>query len=468
MNLHLLISMICIGFPAFTLSQNTIRGYEYWFDNNEAANTRITITPVTTLVLDTSLGITNLTDGMHSLHIRFKDDSTKYSPAVSQFFYKYTAPVLNNYPINAYQYWFDRNEATSVMQTVSNANVFLLNDSLNIDALSGGIHTFSIRFRDSQGKWSSNTSQFFYKYDTPVSSSRLLSSYKYWFDGNDMPGYFYSVTPAQQYIFFDSLDINALSEGLHTFSVRFGDDAGGWSSTISRFFYKYSAPATSGTHQITGYQYWFDRDISGSPEISITPTPSLWWFDSLNLSSLSDGLHTFSVRFKDNTGHWSSSTSQFFYISKNENAASNQVTAYRYWFDDMDTTLNLVDLVPFINPYVMDTHIPLEGVDSGRHVVHFQFKDVKGLWSMVTTDSLSTNTKAIYTFTGNGNWSNPDNWTNKIRPPQNLSGSYTIFIDPISGGHCILDISQHITSGAILTIRSGKTFIIPGNLNILQ
>ncbi len=468
MKLRYFLSIVLVLFALQVFPQNTIKGYEYWFDNNDAVTTKIAVAPVSTLILDTSFAISTLTEGIHSLHIRFKDDSVKYSQTISQFFYKYTTPVLNNFSVNAYQYWYDKNEAGSVIQTVSNSNVFLLNDSLNIDALSEGIHTFSIRFRDTEGKWSSSISQFFYKYNNPVSSSRLITAYKYWFDGNDTPGNLYSVTPTQRYVFFDSLDLNALSEGLHTFSVRFGDDAGGWSSTISQFFYKYTAPATSGTSLITGYKYWYDSDYLNSPAISITPTTSLWWYDSLNLSSLTDGLHTFSVRFKDNTGKWSSCISQFFYISRNETNISNQVTAYRYWYDDMDTTLNLVDLVPFINPYVMDTHIPLDGVDSGRHVVHFQFKDEKGLWSMVTTDSVTTSTKAIYTFNGNGNWSDPNNWANKIKPPGNLTGGYSIFIDPISGGHCILDISQHITSGVILTIRSGKSFIIPGNLNILQ
>ncbi|HSN61773.1 MAG TPA: hypothetical protein VLR49_12615, partial [Ferruginibacter sp.] len=415
-----------------------------------------------------SLAISTLKDGIHSLHIRFKDDSVKYSQAVSQFFYKYTAPVLNNSPVNAYKYWFDQNEAAGVFQNVSNTNLLLLNDALLIDALKEGIHTFSIRFRDTQGKWSSSISQFFYKYTNPVSSSRLMNSYKYWFDGNDITGTTHALPATQHYIFFDSLDISNLSEGLHTFSLRFGDDAGTWSSTVSQFFYKYTAPTGAGTSQITAYQYWYDSDFSASPAIAIAATPLMQWYDSLDLSSLKDGLHTFSVRFKNNAGHWSSSISHFFYISKTEPNISNRVTAYRYWFDDMDTTLNLADLVPFINPYVMDTHIPLEGVDSGRHVVHFQFKDEKGMWSMVTTDSLSTGIKATYTFNGNGNWSNAANWVNKMKPPLTIAGTYKIFIDPVPGGQCILDVNQQITEGAIFTVRSGKAFVIPGNLNINQ
>ena len=315
MKLRYFICVVLILFTKDIFSQNTIKGYEYWFDNKVDLTTRIAVAPVATLFLDTSFTISTLSDGIHSLHIRFKDDSIKYSQAVSQFFYKYTALVLNNYPVNAYKYWFDQHEAAGVFQNVNNSNVLLLDDALVIGALPEGIHTFSIRFRDNQGKWS---------------------------------------------------------------------------SAVSQFFYKYTAPTSGASSQITAYQYWYDNNFSASPAISIAATPLMHWYDSLDRSSLKDGLHTFSVRFKNNTGHWSSSISHFFSISKTQTDISNRVTAYRYWFGDMDTSLNLTDLVPFINPYLMDTHIPLDGVDSGRHVVHFQFKDEKGMWSMVTTDSLST------------------------------------------------------------------------------
>ena len=153
----------------------------------------------------------------------------------------------------------------------------------------------------------------------------------------------------------------------------------------------------------------------------------------------------------------------FFYKEKTETITENKITGYRYWFNEGDSSINLVEIAAFMNPFIMNEQIAADGLDSGKHLIHFQFRDSKGVWSMVTSDSALVNAKTIYTFNGNGNWSNTANWVNKIKPPLNVSGTYKIFIDPVLGGKCILDVDQHITTGAIITVRSGKSFIIPGN-----
>lgn len=462
-----LLSILLIVFTGNAFSQNNINGYEYWFDNNDAVPTKLAVIPGPTLHLDTSISISSLSAGLHSLHIRFTDDSARYSQFVSQFFYKYTAAANTNNQVTGYQYWFDGNDATSILQNVTSTQTYLLNDAINIDTLIQGLHTFSIRFKDDGGKWSGVVSQFFYKYTAPQFGIRQITAFQYWFDGNDASGIVQNVAGTSKFIFLDSLSIASLLEGLHTFSVRFKDDAGKWSGIVSQFFYTYASPQYS-SRQIIAYEYWFEADYAARITNSITPTNSLLFYDSLSLASLSDGLHTFSIRFKDDEGKWSGNISQFFSVEKKDSVHSNQITAYRYWFDDMDTSLNLVDLVPFINPYVMDALIPTDGIDSGRHVLHFQFKDANGVWSMVTTDSTSTNVRAVYTFIGNGNWSDVNNWANKMKPPPVLPAGNQIFIDPVTGGNCILNVPQQILSGAGITIRAGKSFIIPGDLNIGQ
>ncbi|MEP7109245.1 MAG: ELWxxDGT repeat protein [Ferruginibacter sp.] len=68
-----------------------------------------------------------------------------------------------------------------------------------------------------------------------------------------------------------------------------------------------------------------------------------------------------------------------------------------------------------------------------------------------------------FSFTGTGNWSNPANWSGGKLPPANLPSGYSITIN----GQCILDIAQHIQSGATLTVAAGKSLLILGSLNIL-
>ena len=72
----------------------------------------------------------------------------------------------------------------------------------------------------------------------------------------------------------------------------------------------------------------------------------------------------------------------------------------------------------------------------------------------------------IYTFTGNGNWSEPSNWMNGLMPPAVLMGNTRIIIEPGNDGECILNIEQHIGGGAYLIVQPNKKFTIAGKISI--
>lgn len=459
--------ILLIQYGAIGMCQNKINNYEYWFDHNTTSIIRIPVNPVTTLQLDTGIIISGLNNGLHSIHFRFADNNAQYSALTSQFFYKYTSPVFSPKQINSYQYWFDGNFTSGYRQNITPSAVFTLNDSLGLSTLSEGLHTFSVRFFDNEGESAGTLTQFFYKYSATVFSNKQITGFQYWFDDNISASITPTMIPASVFTLADSLDLTALHDGLHSFSIRYKDSRGEWSGVVTQFFYKPALPVSTAS-KLTGYEYWFDTDYDHAIKTSVTTNAVLILNDSVNINSLSEGLHTFSIRFKDDAGKWSSTVAQFFYTAKKDTASANQITGYRYWFDNRDSSLNLVNIVPFMNPYLMDAEIPLDGVDSGRHAVHFQFIDANGKWSMVTTDSTATTLKATYTFNGNGNWSDAANWVNKIKPPLVINGTYNIFIDPVSGGHCVLDVEQHITTGAVITVKTGKSLIIPGNLQIHQ
>ena len=61
-----------------------------------------------------------------------------------------------------------------------------------------------------------------------------------------------------------------------------------------------------------------------------------------------------------------------------------------------------------------------------------------------------------YTFIGNGNWNIATNWSNNSIPPAVLPSGSEILINPIAGGECVLNILQTISSGAKITVISGK------------
>ncbi|MEO6718896.1 MAG: hypothetical protein ABIN67_00980 [Ferruginibacter sp.] len=76
---------------------------------------------------------------------------------------------------------------------------------------------------------------------------------------------------------------------------------------------------------------------------------------------------------------------------------------------------------------------------------------------------LSANTPVSFSFTGNGNWSNPANWAGGIVPPSTLPSGTTVTIN----GNCILDVAQHIAAGATLIVATGSSLVINGSLTII-
>ncbi|UAY53462.1 hypothetical protein [Ferruginibacter albus] len=91
------------------------------------------------------------------------------------------------------------------------------------------------------------------------------------------------------------------------------------------------------------------------------------------------------------------------------------------------------------------------------------------IW-LAATDAVAPPTGKTYQFIYSGDWSNPICWKNGLVPPLTLIAPDTIIIAPaiISpgvNGFCNLDISQIISTGAVLKITAGE-LEIPGELKL--
>ncbi len=81
--------------------------------------------------------------------------------------------------------------------------------------------------------------------------------------------------------------------------------------------------------------------------------------------------------------------------------------------------------------------------------------------------TISHNNACItYNFIGSGNWSDPSNWLAAAIPPPVLPAGGTIFINPVAGEECVLNVNQQIQRGAVLTVLPGKKLLIEGSLDI--
>jgi hypothetical protein len=209
-----------------------------------------------------------------------------------------------------------------------------------------------------------------------------IQSYEYWFNGNYAAKQQQSVTPAARYTLNTAVPTNTLSEGLHIFNLRFKDDSARYSSTISQFFYKHVGGATGNTN-MNGYQYWFDNNFAAAAIQTVGATATLNLNAPINAAALTNGLHLFHIRFRDNTNQWSSTISQFFYKAEpNPLPGANMVNGYQYWFDNDFASAAMQAVTPS-NTYNLNAPISATTLSNGLHLFHIRFKDASNQWSNV-------------------------------------------------------------------------------------
>ena len=71
-----------------------------------------------------------------------------------------------------------------------------------------------------------------------------------------------------------------------------------------------------------------------------------------------------------------------------------------------------------------------------------------------------------YTFIGNGNWTNPANWSNNTIPPSNSLTGSIIAIRPIINGECVINAPVTIAIGTKILIENQKVLRMNSNLVI--
>ena len=125
----------------------------------------------------------------------------------------------------------------------------------------------------------------------------------------------------------------------------------------------------------------------------------------------------------------------------------------------------------YVNPAVTDwrrERVALSSIFSNGGPLVFAIRNINNYGNNIFIDNLTicepTKTPITYTFTGNGDWSNAANWNSIGKPPAILPANCEIVIDPIPSGQCLLDVTQRISTGAKLTVKSGKIIVIPGSV----
>ena len=71
-----------------------------------------------------------------------------------------------------------------------------------------------------------------------------------------------------------------------------------------------------------------------------------------------------------------------------------------------------------------------------------------------------------YSFTGNGNWSNPANWATGVVPPNPLPANAEVLINYAPGSQCTIDIPIQVLSGGKIIVKTGRTLKVSNAVRV--
>ena len=364
---------------------------QYWFDGNYAAHTDIA---VDTDHWQTPIEASHLTIGLHTLYLHLQDTSGQWTSPRSYLFYR-MADTLPNQPTATYQCWFDQDRSTLQQGLIGDGNLLI-----ETATLASGLHTFNLQL----GSGMAARLQSFLFYKVPVADSGNLNmTYSCWFDqdtstmqsGNVGSGHLLidataisdglhtfnlqlnsgTLTSLQSYLFYrmpvqDSgdlalvyhcwfdqdygtlqqgnisdghllLETSTLSDGLHTLNIQLGN--GNAARLSSHLFMKMSSQLS----MTDSTPLWWHYSIDGTsyPPISVTRSGQLIHLD-LDVSTISDGLHTLSHFLMTESGSTLGMFSSLFYKIP---LGGNGVKRYDYWYNDDETTLQQVTLATAVD-----------------------------------------------------------------------------------------------------------------------
>lgn len=380
-----------------TFAQNKIKGYKYWFDNDYSSGVTTTVTPAEYFDLNTAIPTTGLNTGIHTFNILFWDDSLEYSSPLSRFFFIKTEQMVVNKDITAWQYWFDDDFENAITQNITQNQLYNLSESLNVNNLNSGVHIVNVRFKDNTNTWSSTISQFFFKRPEQTVVNEEIVAWQFWMDNDFENATTQMISPTQQFSLMENLEVNYLNPGIHKINIRFKDNTHTWSSTISQFFF-IRPETTLVNKEIVAWQYWIDGEYEVAVTQNITPAQQFILVDNLDLNDLNSGIHALNFRFKDNSGDWSTTLSQFFLKKETATIFDNEIIAYRYWFDEDFESMMEAQFNPTGSGVNLLSDIDMTQLWKGEHAIHFKFYDSHNQWSVITSDSVTKNSLPIADF----------------------------------------------------------------------
>jgi len=239
---NILLIAIVLLLGKYGLAQN-ISATEYFFDTDPGTGngTSLTVDSNTGAITQTfSIPISGLSNGFHSFYVRSQTTNGEWSHYDRTVFFISSISEISQ-ALTAAEYFFDTDPGIGSATTLtlnSNTGSIAQTFAISTSGLSEGFHSFYIRTRNSDGKWSLFDRGIFF-INSFSNTDEAITSAEYFYDidpgvGNGTP--ITLDTNANSISQSVLLPTDDLTEGVHTVFVRVRTQSGNWSLYDSKNF----------------------------------------------------------------------------------------------------------------------------------------------------------------------------------------------------------------------------------------
>jgi hypothetical protein len=393
-------------------SQNLSR-VEYFFDTDLGYGNGISV-PVSAqpdVSIDFQANISGLTEGFHNLFVRafvtpysvvtngVTEHRGGWSLAQRRSFYKSSISLQSSTPpdIIRGEYFINTDLGFGNGINIPFTHSPELNNiaySFNVGAFPNGFNTVFVRFKSSNG-WGITQRRNFYKEDIQTGSgipANIVAGECFF---NRDPGFGaarpIAIIPGSNISNLSFVAaIDTLPEGFNNLFIRFKDQNGQWSQTITRTVYKENATTTAGViPDVVGGEYFMNTDLgfgSGTP-ISLVPSADINNISFVAvLNDMPQGFNKLYVRFKNANGQWGQTLNRTFY-KEDFNTLSGQLPniVSAEYFVDTDPGFGKGKPISFnqgSDITNLSFAIDMTNVTIGNHQVYVRAVDANGKWSL--------------------------------------------------------------------------------------
>lgn len=324
----------------------SVRDGRYWFDDEN--ENQHAVYGVNGLF---DVDVSQLSDGLHTIHYVAMDAKGFVTPTVSRQFIK--IPKADG--TMAAHYWFDNDNSTMVTATTE-----LI--WLDVSALDDGLHTLHV-----MAESTSATQTLSYQFlKIPQTDGVDYLNCLCYLDGRL---YHQEKVPSSGGIVNWQFDVSSMAQGIHNIQVQVVTPSGAATSLYESMFLR------STTHaELASMKCFYTIDNADTYIEAGTYANGAFHFD-LDVSALDDGLHQLAYMLVGDNGVSTKVSSAFFMKTP---LGGNGITQYWYWLNDDDANKTVVKLDERTNPFQLIGLLPVESVPIRSSLFHFEVDEEQG------------------------------------------------------------------------------------------